>query len=77
MFAAREVNPCGCDLSSQHRAACTRRVSIEAWLHRPDFSPRAPPIEARRAGGRLQRSQEAVKAEAAADAKKRGDDKLI
>jgi hypothetical protein len=33
-------------------------------------------LEARRAGRRLQRSQEAVKAEAAADAKKR-DDKLI
>jgi len=34
-------------------------------------------LEARRAGGRLQRSLKAVKAEAAADAKKRGDDKLI
>ena len=34
-------------------------------------------LDARRAGGRLQRSQEAVKAEAVVDAKKRGDDKLI
>jgi hypothetical protein len=34
-------------------------------------------LEARRAGGRLQRSLKAVKAEAAADAKKRADDKLI
>jgi hypothetical protein len=39
--------------------------------------PYGPAVEARRAGGRLQRSLKAVKAEAAADAKKRGDDKLI